>query len=282
MTPPPSPSPYGTPLKLSSPATSEYWEIPVPFEDDYLLAVDKPAGLLTSPDRYDPDRPNLMRLLHSHITRGVPWAATRHLGYLSNAHRLDRPTSGILLLAKTKPVLVQLASLFGSEKPVKTYLALVQGTPKEAEFTIDAPLAPHPTRPGVMTVHPRFGKRSRTEFRIRQRYLGCTLLECRPLTGRTHQIRVHAQWAKCPLVGDATYGGRPLLLSEFKRNYRLRGDATERPLIDRAALHAARLQLNHPVTGEPLDIECPLPKDLRVALKYLDKYALSQWGASVD
>src|SRR5262252_8066137 len=106
-------------IKLSSPATNEFWEIPVLFEDEHLLALDKPAGLLTSPDRYDPNRPNLMKLLHAGIADGKPWAVEQKLTYLSNAHRLDFETSGVILLAKTKPVLVELANLFGTEKPEK-------------------------------------------------------------------------------------------------------------------------------------------------------------------
>src|SRR5882724_4883703 len=90
-------------IKLSSPATREFWEMPVLFEDEHLLALDKPAGLLTSPDRYDPARPNLMKLLHAGIERGAPWAKQRGLSYLMNAHRLDFETSGIILLAMSKP-----------------------------------------------------------------------------------------------------------------------------------------------------------------------------------
>src|SRR5208282_3916183 len=114
-------------IKLSSPATREFWEIPVLFEDEHLLALDKPARLLTSPDRYDPARPNLMKLLHAGIERAAPWAKQRGLTYLMNAHRLDFETSGIILLAKTKPILVALADLFGSDKPLKQYLALASG-----------------------------------------------------------------------------------------------------------------------------------------------------------
>jgi len=99
----------GDVIKLSAPATREYWEVPVLFEDAHLLALDKPAALLASPDRYDPARPNLMRLLHEAIERGAPWAKTRGLSYLMNAHRLDFETSGIMLLAKSKPILVALA-----------------------------------------------------------------------------------------------------------------------------------------------------------------------------
>jgi 23S rRNA pseudouridine1911/1915/1917 synthase len=104
-------------IKLSSPATREFWEIPVLFEDGHLLALDKPAGLLVSPDRYDPERPSLMKLLHTAIAGGKPWARERGLDYLMNAHRLDPEMSGVILLAKNKPALIALANLFGSEKP---------------------------------------------------------------------------------------------------------------------------------------------------------------------
>src|SRR5580698_4489102 len=121
-------------IKLSSPATKEYWEIPVLFEDESLLALDKPVGLLTSPDRYDPLRSNLMKLLHAGIAAHKPWARERNLSYLSNAHRLDFETSGVILLAKSKPVLVTLADLFGSEKPLKQYIALASGVPPAQQF----------------------------------------------------------------------------------------------------------------------------------------------------
>ena len=91
-------------IKLSSPATSEFWEIPILFEDSHLLALDKPAGLPVSPDRTDLQRPNLMKLLHRDLARGAAWAKKRGLVYLMNAHRLDLPASGVLLLAKDKPI----------------------------------------------------------------------------------------------------------------------------------------------------------------------------------
>src|ERR1043166_3111614 len=128
------------PIKLSSPATREFWEIPVLFEDEHLLALNKPARLLTSPDRYDANRPNLIKLLHADILAEKPWAKARGLTYLANAHRLDFETTGVLLLAKNKPALVKLADLFGTDKPLKTYIALVQGTPEQDEFEVDAPI----------------------------------------------------------------------------------------------------------------------------------------------
>ena len=262
-------------IKLSSPATREFWEIPVLFEDEFLLALDKPAGLLTSPDRYDPNRPNLMKLLHAGIENGKPWARERHLDYLSNAHRLDFETSGIILLAKTKPALVALANLFGTEKPLKKYVALVRGEPPGENFEVDARLAPHPVKTGLMRVDPKNGKPSKTKFAVLENFprFGYALLQCEPLTGRTHQIRVHAGHAGLPLVGDELYGGKFLWLSRLKKDYRLKEGREERPLISRVALHAEELQLPHPVANLTVTIKAEWPKDLKVAVKYLRQFA---------
>jgi RluA family pseudouridine synthase len=265
-------------IKLSSPATAEYWEVPILFEDSHLLALNKPAGLLVSPDRYDPARPNLMLLLHRDLARGAAWAKERGLDYLMNAHRLDFQTSGVILLAKDKPTLVTLASQFGSEKPVKIYAALVRGVAPQPNFHCDAKLAPHSLRTAYMRVDPKNGKRARTEFTVRESFDGYLLLECRPLTGRTHQIRAHLRYLKLPLVGDDVYGGPPLWLSALKRDYRLKPGHTERPLISRVALHAEQLVVPGAGAddneGKPASvrIEAPWPKDFSVAVKYLRKY----------
>jgi 23S rRNA pseudouridine1911/1915/1917 synthase len=260
-------------IKLSAPATREFWEIPIVYEDEHLLSLDKPSGLLTSPDRYDPNRPNLMKLLHAGIADSKPWAKERGLTYLMNAHRLDFETSGVILLAKSKPVLVELANLFGSEKPTKSYAALVRDSPTTDQFQVDAKLAPHPVRVGLIRVDPKRGKRATTTFEVRERFDGWTLLTCRPLTGRTHQIRVHLKHAGLPIVGDSLYGGKPLWLSRLKRDYHLKRDQEERPLMGRVALHAEVLMLAHPVTGQTLTIVAPWPKDFTVALKYLRRFA---------
>jgi RluA family pseudouridine synthase len=263
-------------IKLSSPATREFWEIPVLFEDGDLLAIDKPSGLLTSPDRYDPERPNLMKLLHAGIERQKPWARERNLDYLANAHRLDFETSGVILLAKNKPALVQLANLFGSEKPLKKYLALAWGRPLANIFEVDAKLAPHPLKIGQMRVDPRGGKKSKTQFEVLEQFSDWCLLRCTPLTGRTHQIRIHLKHAGFPIVGDELYGGKKLWLSRLKRDFRLKAGREERPLISRVALHAEELTVPHPITNEAVTIKSEWPKDLRVALKYL-----RQFGAAV-
>lgn len=261
-------------IKLSSPATREFWEISVLFEDEHLLALDKPSGLLTSPDRYDPDRPNLMKLLHAGIAGQKPWAHERRLDYLSNAHRLDFETSGVILLAKNKPALVRLADLFGTDKPDKQYVALTHGVPVENNFAVNAKLAPHPVRTGFMRVDPKNGKRAETRFEVLERFRDHTLIKCRPLTGRTHQIRVHLCNAGLRIVGDELYGGKPLWLSRLKNDYRLKPGREERPLMARVALHAEQLTLPHPVTGETVTITAPWPKDLRVAVKYLRQYGI--------
>jgi RluA family pseudouridine synthase len=260
-------------IKLSSPATQEYWEIPVLWEDAHLLALDKPAGLLASPDRHDPNRPNLMQLLHRDIERGLPWTTRRQLSYLANAHRLDNETSGILLLAKTKPVLLDLANQFGAEQTHPAFLALVHGSPSEHSFALEAKLGPDPWQPGVMRVDPKRGKKAATNFEVLERFDGFTLLKCQPLTLRIHQIRVHLHHLRLPLVGDATYGGKTLWLSRLKRNFRLKPNHVERPLLDRAAQHLEQLTLQHPESRLPLTIASPWPKDLRVAVKYLRQFA---------
>jgi len=265
----------GGSIKLSSAETGQFWEIPVLWEDDHLLALDKPAGLLVSPDREDADRPSLMKLLHRGMERGAPWAKNRGLAWLMNAHRLDAPTTGVILLAKNKPALVALADQFGSAKPRQTCVALVRGSKPEKSFATEASLAPHPLETGVMRVDLKSGKPARTEFTVRERFTaaGCLLLECRPFTGRPHQIRVHLKHLRLPIIGDPIYGGPPLLLSSLKPGYRLKPGQTERPLISDVALHVEQLVIAHPVTGAETRIIAPWPKDLTVAIKYLRRFA---------
>jgi len=260
-------------IKLSSRPTQQFWEISILYEDDQLLALDKPGCLLISPDRFDPGAPNLMALLHGGIAEGKPWAKERELGYLMNAHRLEAEMSGALLLAKAKPAFLELVNGFGAGKFSQKLVALVQGAPAQDHFEVQAKIAPDPARPGCVRIDARRGKASRTTFTVMEKFAGFTLLECELLTNRSHQIRVHLRSVGLRLAGDSLYGGKPLLLSGLKREYRLKLRATERPLLDRAALHGAELGLPHPLTGQALTITAPLPKDLSVALKYLRRYA---------
>jgi len=269
-------------IKLSSPATREFWEIPVLFEDEHLLALDKPAGLLTLPETDaavktgEPagERPSLMKLLHAAINEGKPWARERHLTYLNFEHQLEADTTGVLLLAKNKPAHIALADLFGSDQPQRKYIALVRGTLMEESFEVNAKIGPHPVRPGLMRVDKDNGKAAKTKVTLLENFTraGYALLQCEPATDRRHQLRVHLSHVDLPLVADELYGGKKLWLSRLKKDYRLKPGREERPLIARTALHAEALTLPHPVTGETVTLRSEWPKDLKVAMKYLRLY----------
>jgi 23S rRNA pseudouridine1911/1915/1917 synthase len=260
-------------IKLSSPETHGFWEVDVLFEDRDLMALSKPFGLLSSPDCHESLKPSLIDLLHAGIAAGKPWAKNRQLCYCKNVYQLDLEISGIFLLAKSKRVQAQLADLFGSGKSLTRFIALVQGQPSRDLFEVSAKLAPHPERANLVRIDPRNGKRSLTVFRVRERFSGWTLLSCEPSTLRKHQIRVHLKSAGLPVAGDPLYGGKPLLLSRLKREYRLKPEQAERPLICRPALHLEELSLPHPATGAKLTISAPWPKDIQVGIKYLRRYA---------
>ena len=271
-------------IKLSSPVTREFWEIPVLFEDEHLLALDKPAGLLTvaetepraEPATAEAERPNLMQLLHAAIAAGKPWARERNLTYLNNEHQLDGDTSGVLLLAKNKPAHIALADLFGCDQPQRKYVALVRGNLIEASFEVNARISPHPLRPGLMRVDKDNGKAAKTKITLLENFTraGYALVKCEPVTDRPHQIRVHLSHVDLPIVADELYGGKKLWLSRLKKDFRLNPGHEERPLISRTALHAEELTLPHPITGETVTIKSEWPKDLKVAVKYLRQFSV--------
>ena len=267
-------------IKLSAPAIKEFWEIPVLFEDEYFLALDKPAELLVSPDRYKPELPNLMQLLHEGIAAKKPWAASRGLSYLANTHRLDADTSGVLLLARNKPALVAVANLFSSNKPAQKFFALTSGLPSSDRFVMDAKITTSVAELGLMRIDNRDGMKSKTEFDIVEKFSGYTTLVCRPLTHRNHQIRIHLKHAGFPVVGDQLYGGKPLWLSNLKKDFYLKRGREERALMARVALHSEQLVFTHPVTSETITINATMPKDLRVALRYLREFRGSGRAAS--
>jgi RluA family pseudouridine synthase len=261
-------------VKLSSPATAEFWEIPILYEDAEVLALNKPSGLRVSPDRNEPELPSLMKLLHRDIERGALWARERGIQYLINTHRLDAEASGVIVLAKTKRALTELASQFGSEPPASLFVALARGETAESTFTCEAPLAAHPARPGFFRVDTKDGKKSRTDFAVRETFSDYLLLECRPLIARPFQVRAHLKHLRLPVVGDETYGSAALWLSTLKTNYRLKPGREEKPLIARAAIHAEQITVRQWDSGQTVVIRAPWPKDLTVAVKYLRRYGV--------
>jgi len=251
-------------------------ELEILYEDELLLAVNKPSGLLIAPDRWDKSRPNLMTLLQNAIRDGHPWTRERHLSYLANVHRLDIGTSGVLLLAKTRETLVNLAHQFFQHTPEKHYLALTEGVLPGPELLIDQPIGSNPHQPGKCRIDLRNGKTAQTRVKLLERFRHHALVDAELLTGRQHQVRVHLQFIGCPLVADPDYGnGTPLLLSQIKPGYKAAAHE-ERPLIGRPALHAWRLKIQHPASNASIAIEAPMPDDFTLALKYLRRFTSEQ------
>lgn len=280
-------SDFGKSIRLLlSPGTS--LEVHVLYEDDALLALDKPSGLMITPDTYDKEKPNLMSVIRRALDTGAAWVRERGLTTLAPVHRLDADTSGVLLLAKTREALRALAAQFNDRTVGNSYVALVEGEPEQHEFVIEMKLGPHPARPWQQTERRHDGKRTLTQFRVLEKFQmpymrnvpvtmpDCAFVQCEPQTGRTHQIRVHLRYAGHPILGDKLYGKGDksfLLLSQLKPGYKQHANKPERPLLGRLALHAERLLVKHPATGQPLELIAPVPKDFEVALKYLRKYA---------
>lgn len=225
------------------------------FEDDQLLVVNKPAGLVVHPAAGNRDGTLQNALLHR-----VP-----RLDLVPRAgivHRLDKDTSGLLVVAKTLVAHKSLVDQLQRRSVYREYRALVQGT-LVAGGTVDAPIGRHRVQRIRMAVVPG-GRPAVTDYRVLERFGAHTLLAVRLQTGRTHQIRVHMAHIRHPIVGDRTYGGRP-------RPPRGGGERLVKALqgFPRQALHATALGVDHPVTGEAMRWEIPCPKDMRDLLELL-------------
>ena len=234
-------------------------------EIDCALVVDKPAGMPSVPDRSGKEAG-----VHGQL------AALRPDDDLRIAHRLDRDTSGCLILAKGLEGARALDAAFRAGEVHKRYVALVEGEVGGDELEIDESLGPDPKRPGRVRIVPAGSKRSRparTGVRVVERFRRFTLVECRPYTGRSHQLRVHLQGIGHPIVADPWYGRREeLRLSDFKPRYKARPGRRESALVTRTCLHAAAVEWTAP-SGAELAATAPLPEDLASTLAKLRKFA---------
>jgi 23S rRNA pseudouridine1911/1915/1917 synthase len=180
--------------------------MPILHEDRSALAVDKPRGWMLAPGSWRETSRNLQAFLDASVGAREFWARSRNLRFIRFVHRLDAETTGVLLLAKSPGAVAAYSELFESREMEKRYLAIVRGVPVEREWTCRLPLARQTGEKVRMVVDARNGKEAETQFRVLKTAAGQTVVEARPLTGRTHQIRVHLAQAGCPVVGDALYG----------------------------------------------------------------------------
>lgn len=232
------------------------------YEDDDLLIVNKPSGLLVIPDRFDSNAPSLNKLLEQSLHQK-----------LFVVHRLDRDTSGVVCLAKNENSHKYLSKLFMERDVKKHYTALAVGRINPEEGLIDKGIAEHPTIKGKMVITAK-GKSSQTSYKVRKQWALYALVDLELHTGRTHQIRVHLQSIGNPVVCDELYGdGKPFFLSSIKKKYHLsKNEEAERPLLSRLALHACKLQFKKE-DGTNVIAEAPLPKDMAACVNQLDKWS---------
>jgi 23S rRNA pseudouridine1911/1915/1917 synthase len=260
---------------------------PVLVEDEAILAFAKPSGLPVAPEGGNGLPESLLAMVQTRWGRGV-----------TTVHRLDTEASGVVLFARTKEALDFLTGQFQSKSAEKVYQAIVVliapedptagaghvspvGGASPAEFLVSLTMGPDPEMPGRMRVcRGRGGKSSETHIRMLGRFGKFAHVECRPRTGRNHQVRLHLASAGMPVLNDALYGHPEcrLLLSDLKRHYKGRG--RERPMVERLALHASALEIVHPVTRDRIRIEVELPRDFEIALKNLKRYASGSPRAS--
>lgn len=238
------------------------------YEDDNLIAVNKPPGLLVTPDRWNPSIPTIQDMIREYIRRE---AGGGHPN-IRVVHRLDKDTSGVTLLAKNVKTQTYLSRQFEKGEVTKTYYAIVRGVMTKDEGIINFSLQESSKKPGTMTVNKK-GKQSISLYKVVERFKNSTLVEVHPLTGRTHQVRVHLMSIGYPLLFDPIYGeATPLYLSQFKKGYKEK-EGKEKPFLSRLTLHAFRLSFREPEEGKTLVVEAPLPDDLSRSLKYFRKYA---------
>lgn len=229
------------------------------FENEYFVAINKPSGLLSIPDREGKDI-SLKIILKEKYNE------------IFTIHRLDKDTSGIIVFAKDEQTHKYLSGLFEDRETEKYYIGLVHGIPSHESGSVDAGIMEHPTKRGVMVTNKK-GKNALTDYTVIETLGNFSLMQFRIHTGRTHQIRVHMKHVGHPIVCDAVYGtGEPVLLSTIKKKFNLsKYEDEERPLFNRLALHAERLVFTDQ-QNTIHNLEAPIPKDMRALLQQLRKW----------
>ncbi len=233
-------------------------KLPIIFENEEFIVLDKPAGVLSIPDRTQSE-PSLKDML------------VEKYGSIFTVHRLDRETSGIILFAKTAAAHLYFSKIFQERLVEKYYLGLVLGNPAHQSGSIDAAIMEHPAIKGQMVINKK-GKPSLTDYEVLEILGKYAVVKFRIHTGRTHQIRVHAKNIGHPIACDPLYGdGNPILLSGFKKKFKLsKHDEEERPLLNRVALHSYQLKFTD-ATGIAFDLMAEFPKDIRALIQQLKK-----------
>jgi 23S rRNA pseudouridine955/2504/2580 synthase/23S rRNA pseudouridine1911/1915/1917 synthase len=228
-------------------------------EDEHFVAVNKPSGLLSVPAR-EGDEISLKNIL-----------ADKY-GQIWTVHRLDKDTSGVIVFAKNEQTHKYLSGLFEGRDVEKYYTGIVHGVPPAENGSIDAPIAEHPVKKGMMVTNKK-GKPALTDYEVVETFGTFSLMRFRIYTGRTHQIRVHMKHIGHPIVCDTVYGnGEPVLLSSIKKKFNLsKNEEEERPLFNRLALHAEKLIFRDQQKNLHT-VEAPVPKDIRAFLQQLRKW----------
>jgi 23S rRNA pseudouridine1911/1915/1917 synthase len=233
------------------------------FENHDLIVLNKPAGLLSIPDREGKDI-SLKKMLQDKY------------GNIFTVHRLDRGTSGLIIFAKNEQTHKYLSKQFEEHQTEKIYSGLVIGSMPDKKGSIDLPVMENPSKKGVMIVHKK-GKPSLTDYEVWEDFGIFSLLQFQIHTGRTHQIRVHMQHLGHPIACDELYGdGKAVFISDFKSKFKLaKKQEEEKPILNRLALHALRLKF-HEMNGKEIELEVAMPKDLKATLQQLRKMRVSR------
>lgn len=233
--------------------------IDIIFEDAHFVAVNKPAGMLSIPDRTQSETSLKDILIEKY-------------GHIFTVHRLDKETSGIIVFAKDEATHKYLSKAFEEKTVEKYYLGLVHGTPSQSTGSIDGPIMEHSVQKGLMMVNRR-GKPSLTDYEVQETLGKYSLVKFRIHTGRTHQIRVHAKHIGHPIACDPLYGdGTPIRLSAIKKKYNLsKKEEEERPILSRVALHSYQLKFTDG-HGKQHDLVAELPKDIRALVQQMKKH----------